>query len=83
MPLEYLETTIFALNNINNYCSSIEALKNSKLYGHATGLALIAWEEFIRGMNFYILACSPNLNPVEEKKINSKIDKSGSGNLGS
>ena len=83
MPLEYLETTIFALNNINNYCSSIEALKNSKLYGHATGLALIAWEEFIRGMNFYILACSPNLNPVEEKKINSNIDKSGSGNLGS
>ena len=81
MSLEYLETTIFALNNIDNYSTSIELLRDTKIFGHATGLTILAWEEFIRAMNFYLLACSPSLNPVEEKKINSNIDKSGTGNL--
>lgn len=83
MASEHIETTIFALNNVNLYYSSVELLANSKKYGHATGLTILAWEEFIRAMNFYILACSPNLNPVDKKKINSNIDKSGSGNLAS
>jgi len=81
MASEHTETTIFAFNNVNLYYSSAELLKNSNNYGHATGLTILAWEEFIRAMNFYILACSPNLNPVDEKKIHSNIDKSGSGNL--
>ena len=83
MNIDQLEATIFALNNINNLCNSIEVLKEAKSFGHATGLALIGWEEFVRAMNFYILACSKNLNPVEEKKILNNIEKIGTGNLAS
>ena len=80
MPLEHIETTIFALNNVNLYCSSIEAIKSTSI-GHAIGLSILGLEEFVRAMNFYILACE-NLNPVEEKKITNNIDKVSSGNLG-
>ena len=83
MAIDQLESTIFALNNVNLYCSSIEALKEKGIFGHATGLSLLGWEEFIRSMNFYILACETNLNPVEKKKITNNIDKVSSGNLGS
>lgn len=83
MHIEQLETTIFALNNINILCNSIEVLKDAKSFGHATGLALVGWEEFVRAMNFYILACSASLNPVEEKKIKNNIEKVSTGNFAS
>ena len=81
MKIEHIETTIFALNNINKLCKSIENLQKEDNHGHATGLTIIGLEEFIRAMNFYILACSSNLNPVEQKKITSNIEKTSSGNI--
>lgn len=79
---EYIELTIFSLNNISNYIKSIEALIDCDQFGHGAGLGIFAIEEFIRSMNFYILAVG-DMYPDEAKKIKASNNKTSTGNLAS
>lgn len=76
----FIELSLFSLNNVTRYITSVEVLVSAKQYGHGAGLALVGIEEFVRAMNFYLLGVA-DLSHEDSKKLRTSNSKISSGSF--